>query len=342
MNVREALSVALRGGTPDRTPLGIYDFFLHPSNRSEWEPLVDAGLGIIRHLGTVKHVEHGTERWTEDKQEGGYSYRYFHLKNPAGHVWKCSRNGWHYEDWIKSPADYDVFRWAAEHTEPVPTYDAFEQAAEELGDRGLPVVLPGRTPFMVINIDIAGTEQFCLDVAMEVPELFALYESMVKLFLETNRLVAAGPGEFVKWLENLTIGMIGPDRYAKYLLSVYEQAAPLLTAAGKRVMVHYDGQLDVISDHIARAPFHIVESLTEPPEGDLTYDEARRRWPEKAFWANINVAHYTKPEADLAAAVAALRERAGKRALAFEVSEDMPANWRTSIPVVLRTLEELG
>jgi len=41
-------------------------------------------------------------------------------------------------------------------------------------------------------------------------------------------------------------------------------------------------------------------------------------------------------------AVAAKRERAGKKVLAFEISEDVPENWRESVPVVLQTLQELG
>ena len=107
-------------------------------------------------------------------------------------------------------------------------------------------------------------------------------------------------------------------------------------------MVHYDGALNVIADEIARAPFHMIESLTEPPEGDMTYDQCRRAWPDKVFWANINVDLYSEPEQVLRKAVLQKRHRAGKKALAFEISEDLPANWQQSIPIVLATLKELG
>ena len=72
---------------------------------------------------------------------------------------------------------------------------------------------------MSINVDWAGTQQFCLDVAMEVPELFDLYEARKKLILEEFRLIAEGPGRFVKIWENLTISMLGPKRYEELLLS---------------------------------------------------------------------------------------------------------------------------
>ncbi|MEI6083723.1 MAG: hypothetical protein WCS70_05420, partial [Verrucomicrobiota bacterium] len=199
-----------------------------------------------------------------------------------------------------------------------------------------------RTPAMIINVDLAGTEQFCLDLAQETPELFELYHARVKLFLEEVKAEAAGPGHFVKLIENLTISMLGPKWYRALLMPVYEQAFPILHAAGKRVFVHYDGALKVIADQIAGAPFDGIESLTEPPEGDLLYDECRALWPDKTFWAHINVNCYGLPPEQLMEAVIAKRQRAGKRGLAFEVSEDLPANWQQSIPVVLRALELAG
>ena len=73
----------------------------------------------------------------------------------------------------------------------------------------------------------------------------------------------------------------------------------------------------------------------------MTYDECRSAWPDKAFWGNINVDLYYRSEDVLREAVIAKRERSGKCAFAFEISEDLPRNWRQSVPVVLETLEAL-
>jgi len=40
--------------------------------------------------------------------------------------------------------------------------------------------------------------------------------------------------------------------------------------------------------------------------------------------------------------VAAKRQRAGKRALAFEISEALPPTWKETVPVILKTLDELA
>ena len=136
--------------------------------------------------------------------------------------------------------------------------------------------------------------------------------------------------------------MLGPKRYQDLLVNCYDAAAPFMEAGGKRTMVHYDGDLRCIADEIGASSLHMIESLTEPPEGDMTYDEARAAWPDMVLWGNINIDLYYGPHEALRQAVIEKRERAGKRGLAFEISEDMPPNWRETIPVVLETLEELG
>jgi len=249
---------------------------------------------------------------------------------------------WPCEHWVKRPEDYKILKWIVENTEVLPQYGEFARAEERAGERGVAVVLGGRTPAMTIQIDYAGGERSALDVARGVDELSELYEAEKKLFLEMNRAIAAGPGAFVTWCEQLTIDLLGPRRYAELLMPVYEKAVPLHELAGKQVLVQYDGKLKATAERIAGAPFHVVEMLTEPPEGDMTLDECRAAWPDKVLWANINVSLYGLPPAELQQAIVTMRQRAGKRALAFAITEDIPVNWRESIPVILQTLQEVG
>ena len=338
---RENLTTALNGETPDITPLSFYSWMADDFLTDDWKRLYDAGLGICHHCRIVEEVMHGVQESTEQETRGGETYVIQIRETPKGTIRQVHKDGWCIEHWLKTPQDYSIMTWITENTELVPQYELFEQGREMVGDWGVAVVLGSRTPAMTINVDWAGTEQFCMDIAMEIPELFELYEARKKLFVLETQLLAEGPGRFVKWLENLTIGMLGPQRYTDLLVSIYQQCVPILEAADKRIMVHYDGALSVIVDEIAKAPFHMIESLTEPPEGDMTYDQARKAWPDKVFWANINVDLYYEPEQVLRQAVVDKRQRAGKKALAFEISEDLPTNWRESVPVVLDTLEEL-
>jgi len=355
MTPRESLIAALEGETPGITPLTVYDWnmgavaadelaakMLHPA----WLYLIERGLTVRCHCPVVKAVEHGVEYTVEEREHEGAVLKREVKNTPVGRLVKMTRNGWHDEHWIKSPDDYRIQRWIIEHTELVPDYEAVARAEAVVGDRGV-VVLTGlgnwqhRSPAMAINVDLAGTERFCTDVAMDVPELGDLCRALEAQFLQQQRLIADGPGRYVAWFENLTISMLGPQRYGELLVPIYEKAVPILAAGNKRVMVHYDGQLKVIADQISKAPYGIIDSLTEAPEGDMDYDECRRLWPHLVFWANINVELYYGPADALRSAVIAKRERAGKRAFAFEISEDLPATWEKSIPVVLQALADL-
>ena len=50
---------------------------------------------------------------------------------------------------------------------------------------------------------------------------------------------------------------------------------------------------------------------------------------------------YHLPNEELREAVIAKRRRAGKKGFAFEISENIPHNWKETVPVVLETLRSL-
>lgn len=364
MSTRSDLTAALNGETPEITPLSIYAWLIEtgpsddwrsdkwrPDGRialgadpryEEWRPLIDRGLGVSVDIHPIKHTIHGVEDVTEEKVEHGHTYRIDTRKTPVGSVRQVFRDGWPVEHYIKQPRDYKVMQWAVEHTEVAPDYDQFSRADDAVGEDGIVTVGLGRSPAQTINVEWAGLERFAIDVAMEVPELFDLYQACVKHFMETVRIAAAGPGRFVKLGENLTSDMYGPERYRQLVAPVYAEAVPILGEGGKRLLVHYDGPTKAIAQAFAETPAHGIESLTEPPEGDQTYDQCRAIWPDKVFWGNINLGCYALPPDELQAEVIAKRNRAGKKGLAFEISEDIPKKWRTAIPTVLAALRELA
>ena len=94
---------------------------------------------------------------------------------------------------------------------------------------------------------------------------------------------------------------------------------------------------------LRRSPVDLIESLTPPPEWDIMMAEARAAWPDKLFWANVNLGCYELPPDELKQEMWR-RARDGApdgRRLAFEVSEDVPARWRESMPVILAALNEI-
>lgn len=340
MTTQAMLEIALEGGTPDVTPFVVYLCFVDDLCSARWQRLIEQGLGLCEGAATFRLIEHGVQDDVFERKEGGVIQRIHTRTTPVGSVRQIHAGGWQVEHFVKEPGDYRVLQWIAEHTEVAPMREEYDRLEAAIGERGVITVYAGKTPAMHINVNLAGTQRFCEDLALEVPELQDLYQAHCRLFREQMRVIAAGPGRYVRWLENLSANMLGPKRFADWLLPVYAEHVPLLESAGKRAMVHYDGTLRAAAAEIARSPVPIIESLSEPPEGDMTFAECRAAWPDKVFWANINMGIYDLPPERIRAEIAAMRRRAGKRGLAFEIAEELPPAWESAIPIILDTLRE--
>lgn len=340
---RSNLVAALEGERPAHIPFSIYhgDFV---TDDPAWDTVFAQGLCPVAWTSTTRLVSPpDVERTVEPLRWHGRPAQRIVLRTPLGQISQLVAQGWVQEYWLKTPADYSVMEYIVRHTRVEPAPQGFYEGEELVGDRGVSMVYVGRSPMQTMLVDYAGLEQFSYHLADGFSELFALAEALMDQLVTTCEVVAAGPGRYISLLENLTAETWGPKRFARYHLPVYARILPILHAGGKKVYTHMDGQLACLAGLIAETCIDGIESLTEPPEGDLGYSQARAAWPDKFFWANINVSLYGLAPVDLRKAVQAKARRAAAdgRLLAFEVSEDLPVNWRESLPVVLEALTDL-
>jgi hypothetical protein len=85
VTTRKRLLAALEGGTPEQTPLSIYDWNMEraitPADvaermaRPDWSRLLDQGLGICHHCEILEAIEHGVETTVEERSDGGDALR---------------------------------------------------------------------------------------------------------------------------------------------------------------------------------------------------------------------------------------------------------------------------
>jgi hypothetical protein len=343
MTIQERLEAFWSGERPDRIPYTIYDWeWQHTRDDPRWAELFRQGLGITWHFATHTSRRDGVEVINEDGTQDGQRLHRTRLRTPVGEVSEWFLDGWRQEFLLKTADDYRVMTWIAQHTQIEPNYENYLAQAREIGPYGVPLIHFGRTPLQTILVDYAGLEQFSFHLADFMPELRELYEALLQNFRRLVEITAGGPGRYVANLENFTAESLGPDRYREFLLPVYQECFPILQQSGKIVGTHYDGRTASCRDLIATAPMDLIESLTEPNEGDQTLPEARAAWPDKLFWCNIRVGDYQLPPKELHRKVLEMVEQAGPdgRRLAFEVSEHIPANWFDSMPVVLEALKE--
>ncbi len=313
--IRRRFEAALAGEAVEWPIYAVYDWFVQ--NRPiDWDSLFALGLGQINHANLIRHEHPGFELIATSSRQGEHERRDVRLVTDAGELHEWYLGEWRQEHFIKRPEDYRIMTRALEGVRVFPDDSAFLRSEAELGDGGITVgqiqgLGSGRTPLMVVQIDWAGLERFSLDLAEERPELIELLEVMTAIKLNEIRAAAETPATQIKLWENLSIDTLGPVQFRHRLAPLYRQIIDILDAAGKRLLVHYDGQLRVIADEIAALGFDGIDSFTEAPEGDMSVGEARAAWPEKFLWLHPNLGWYSRPDEELAAQVRRVVREAG-------------------------------
>lgn len=345
MNFRERMNAFWSGERPNQIPFSIYDWeWQHSAGDPRWRPLFDMGLGVSWHFPTFdRHMPH-VEVSEESHRENGHTITRRTLNTDYGSIYETYVDGWQRKFLLETPEDYHVMTRIVQQSEFKPAYQTYSEREAALPPHGVALVNIGRTPNQTILVDYVGLANYALHLFDLEAEMMALYEALLIQFRRLVEIVAEGPGRYICVLENFTADTLGPKRYSQLLLPVYEECFPALKSAGKIVGVHYDGHLASCKDLIADAPIDLIESLTPPPEGDMSLAEARQAWPDMLFWSNINVACYGLPPEDLKALIV---ERVAQGAvngskLALEVSEHLPGNWDVSLRTVLEALREIA
>ena len=339
--IRQRLEQFWSGEKPDTIPFTTYENKI-PSDWSD--PVIQQmfadGLGVVRFVPTWETIYHDVECIDDTVTVNDQQLRRQTWKTPVGEITARWSENWHQKYFLESADDYRVMTYIVQHTEYRPAYESFNAQAGALPDYMIAVPRMGRTPLQTILVDYAGLANFALHLYEYDAELRELYDALLVNFRKLTEIVAGGPGRYINVLENFTAETLGPRRYAEFLLPVYEETAGLFREAGKVTGYHYDGNLRVVKDLVANAPLDLIESLTPPPEGDMTLAEARAAFPDKLFWSNVNLGCYELPPDELTEEIWR-RVEAGApdgRRLAFEVSEAQPPRWRESMPVILAAL----
>jgi hypothetical protein len=336
------LNDATAGRLVEQPVYAVYDWFVNNRPAVDWQSLFDLGLGQINHANVIRHEHPNFELIEETVEKDGVVRRDVRLVTDQGELHEWYEGEWKQEYFIKSPQDYRIMARALEGVKVYTDNSAFEASEQDVGNSGITVgqiigLGMGRTPLMVLQVDWVGLEQWSFDIATEVPEMMGLIEIMNGIKLEEIQAAAASSAEHIKLWENLSIVTLGPDLYRRHLVPLYRDMIEILDGHGKRLQVHYDGQLRAIAHDIAGLGFDGIDSFTEAPEGDMTVEEARARWPGKFLWVHPGLGLYQCPET-LPENIRRIQAAAGNTRSCLMISEDVPPDWQRTVPLILDTL----
>ena len=340
--LRRRFECALAGEPIAQPIYAVYDWFVRHRPLVDWESLLQQGLGIIGHADLLSiERPHAQISETLTPTDQGVR-RDVHWLTDIGELHEWYLGEWRQEYLIKQPGDYRIMARALSGRRTTLALEPYRQMDAFVGERGITLGQMDRTPLQAVQIDMAGLERFSLDFADRSPELMALLEQMAEQMLDDMRLAAHGPAQYIKLWENLSIETMGPAAYRRWLVPLYQRIFDLLTPAGKRLVVHYDGKLRCIADQIAALDLDGIDSFTQAPEGDMTVAEARACWPDKFLWVQANLDWYMLPPEQLAARVGQAVRDAGPRKYCLMISEDVPNDCMHTVPAILNVLAPLG
>ena len=344
-NARSRLEAALKGIPVTQPVYAVYDGFVTSRPQVDWPRLFALGLGQINHANVIRHEHPNLQIVETTRQVGGQTRRDVRWITDVGELHQWYLGDWKQEHFIKTPGDYRIMRRAWEGVKITADDTAYRASEKEVGGNGVTLgniagMGLGRTPLMVLQVDWVGLGQWSVDLADELPAMMELLEFMNELKLEEFRQAVRTPVQQIKLWENLSIQTLGPARYRRHLAPLYAKILVIVQAAGKRLQVHYDGQLRVIADQVAQLDFDGIDSLTPPPEGDMTVAEARQAWPDKMLWCHPSLGWFRERETTLRQLIKGMVRAAGPRRFCLMISEEIPPDWERTVPLVLTLLRE--
>jgi hypothetical protein len=337
---RARFEAALAARPVDRPVYAAYDWFVQHRPAVDWPGLFARGLGQICHATVTKHRRpHVQVLQSTSSDAQGLQRRDVRWITDIGELHEWHRGEWRQEYLIKRPEDYRVLARALSDVAVSPALEEFQQSEAAAGDNGITLAVPEirRTAFQQIQIDFAGLERFSLDLADRQPALLNLIELMNDLAYRDFGVISRLPVRHVKLWENLSIETMGPGLYRHHLVPVYERILETL-GGGQRLHVHYDGKLRLIAEDIRRLGLDGLDSLTPPPEGDLSVAEARGLWPEKFLWLHPPLGWFHLEEGRLLANVRRMIADAGPTRYCLMISEEVPNDWRGAVFRILDML----
>ena len=294
MTDRKRLLTIMAGGSPDRIPW-IPRMELWYGAHTRWGTLPekyrgwsqrqieqDLGMGAPARLGKIFRTElRDVEVRTEQRGQRTVT----EYVTPVGTVSTVFRRSEKLEQagirgrelghMLTGPEDYPVAEYLIEHTEVIPTYDAYLAYEAEIGDRGVPMVDIGQDPMSLFLQEYAGYNvafYHLHDYPERVHRLLAALEELSERILE---VACDSPAKLLLYGQHFDSQFTPPYLFEQYMLPHYQAFSARLHERDKVLACHADADVSLLLDLIKAAGFDMAECFVTAPMVRLTLEQAR-------------------------------------------------------------------
>lgn len=344
--MRERMLAVIQGRPHDRVPFVQYSGIAAP-NEEVWAHLGRGRVGILQWC-SVHRVDTPNCRFEhEDYERDGARFRRTTLRTPVGSLFEERQFEPAYgsssirRHFVQEPRDYDVLIAYLRDGVVLDDYEGYAKVDAALGDDGLPLPAVERTPYQQLWVQWAGLSNLSIHLA-ECP---SKVEDVIELLCQRARRIfevaARSPAPFIDFPDNITAPAIGPERFRRYCVPLYNELAAMLAERGAIAFVHMDGYLKPLWGEIGQCGIRGIDSLSPPPDNDTSVAAARRMWPEMRLWVNFpSSCHLRGYKGAREVAEQILEEDGGSGLLQIQVSENVPRDaWRESYRAIADAID---
>jgi len=344
MTPRERVEAVLRQEVPDKTPLTMYDT-MTPQCEAERQ-LRNEGCCIVKRLSVVAirspNVKTTSHTYAED---GRPRVRNVHetpvgtltdVREPAGFT------SWRIERMFKGPDDYKALRFLVDDRRYEPNYEPFAAAERDFGHDAIFRAGIALTPLHEIMIHWMGVEAFAIEWLERRDEILSLYDAIAAQHREIFPLVAKSPASHANYGGNEVPEVMGIERFEKYVIPLYNEAAEVFHEHGKLIGAHLDGNNKPWAHLVAASGLDYVEAFTPAPDTDMTVAEALEAWPGKVLWINYpSSVHLSSIEVIEQTTRELIHQAAPGARLIIGITEDIPKDrWQQNMLAISRVIRE--
>ena len=343
---RQRVEDVLLGRPVDHVPLTMYESMI-PQCAVERQ-LRNDGLCIVNRRSVLKCHQPNVKIETHTYEEDGVGYLRRVYTTPVGQVDTVSRpagfTSWAVSKMFKRPEDYKVLAFMALDTQFEPDYEPYAQAQQWMGDDVVLRAGIAATPLHEIMIHYMGVETFAVEWADRRDEIDKLCDVMTDQRRKIYPIVAQSPALHANYGGNETADVMGRERFEKYVLPHWHEAAEVMHKHGKLIGSHLDGNNKVWADLVADSPLDYIEAFTPAPDSDMSLKDALDAWPGKILWINFTSSVHLRTDEGVADVTRdLLNQSAPGDRLVVGITENIPEHrWQDSMSAISRVLRTDG
>ena len=336
MTPRKRVEAILRGEMPDKVPLTMYEGMI-PQCSAERQ-LRNEGLCIVyRRTNVYSTHTPNVKRTSENIVIDGAPHVRTITNTPAGKLEEVARPAgfttWRVQKPFKRPEDYKTLMFMARDERYEENYAAYVKTDETLGEDFILRAGVGSNPLHRIMIHLMGLETFAVEWAERRDEILRLYGAMAEKLREVYPLVARSPASHANFGGNEVPEVMGRERFEKYCVPLFSEAAEELHKHGVLLGSHLDGNNTAWAQAVADSALDYVEAFTPPPDCDLSVRDALDLWQGKFLWLNFpSSVHLASIPAIEEATRELIRQAAPGDRFIVGITEDIPADrWQQNM-----------